>query len=90
MIKLMQRYCKGEYRKFALIITHQIIFYVCLSVCIDEFNAGLMLMEAEFLQHQKLAIITIIGQPLPLLLIIIMQKKINVIIFGGGYTTATK
>jgi hypothetical protein len=47
-------------------------------------------MEAKFLQHQKLAIITIIGQPLPPLLIIIMQKKINVIIFGGEYTTATK
>ena len=75
MIKLMQRYCKGDYRKIRTIIPHQIIFYVCLSMCIDEFNAGLTLMEAKFLQHQKLAIITIIGQPLPLLLIIIMQKR---------------
>jgi hypothetical protein len=63
---------------------------MCVSVCLDEFNAGLMLMEARFLQHQKLAIITTIGQSLPLLLIIITQKKINVIIFGGEYTTATK
>ena len=77
MIKLMQDgIAKENIEKIRTDNTASDYFLcVSLSVCLDEFNAGLTLMEAKFLQHQKLEIITTIVQSLPLLLIIIIMQK---------------